>query len=357
MHLIGEEENLKFIMRKFDMKNRKPRVIIKISCLLLLTILLANIAYSQNIEVVAKLDSTNNIIIGDQIKLKLQATCPNGTILMWPAIKDTIIKQIEVTGRSKIDTVFSTDKKLLTLSQIYTITSFDSGSYKIPAFEFNYRFLKDSNNYSILTNELLLNVNTVQVDTTKIIKDIKAPLKAPLTFKELLPYIGIGIAIVAIILLIIYYLRKKRKAEPLIKFRSVRVVPAHEIALLALQKLKDDKLWQNNKVKQYYIELTDILRKYIEARFEVEAMEMTTDEITVIFKSIDIDDELKHKLKNILVLADLVKFAKAQPIANEHDTCLGNAFDFVNKTIPETIKGETIKVIENPTIDNITKNE
>jgi len=316
------------------MKYKKTQFIINIISLIFVALLHGEIAYTQTIQVSAKLDSTNNIIIGDQVKLKLQATCPSGTILMWPAIKDTIIKQIEVAGRSKIDTVFSADKKSITLSQTYTITSFDSGSYKIPAFEFNYRFLKDSNNYSALTNELLLNVNTVQVDTTKTIKDIKAPLKAPLMFKELLPYIGIGIAIIAIILLIIYYIRKKRKSEPLIKLKPARVIPAHEIALQALQKLKDDKLWQNNKVKLYYIELTDILRKYIEGRFEVEAMEMTTDEIAAIFKSIDIDDELKRKLKYILVLADLVKFAKAQPIANEHDICFGNAFDFVNGTIP-----------------------
>lgn len=338
--------------------NTKTRFIISIVCFIFIALFInRKIAYTQNIQVSAKLDSTNNILIGDQIKLKFQATCPYGTILMWPAIKDTIIKQIEVTGRSKIDTVFSSDKKSLTLNQTFTITSFDSGSYRIPSFEFNYRLFKDSTNYSISTNELLLNVNTIPVDTTKVIKDIKPPLRAPLTFKELLPYIGIGIAIVAIILLIIYYIRKRKKAEPIIKFKSVKLIPAHEIALQALQKLKDDKLWQNNKVKQYYIELTDIIRKYIEARFNVDALEMTTEEIVAVFKSIDIDKELKTKLKNILILADLVKFAKAQPISNEHDICLGNAFDFVNNTIPETIKEETISIIDNETINNNTKNE
>ncbi len=272
---------------------------------------------------------------------------------MWPVLRDTIIRHVEVAGRSKIDTLYSADKKDMILSQTYTITSFDSGSYKIPSFEFNYKFLKDTNNYIAFTNELYLNVNTVVVDTTKAIKDIKLPLKAPITFRELLPYIGGGLLLVAIVLFIIYYIRKKRKSEPLIKFKKVRIVPAHEIALQNLQKLKDDKLWQNNKVKQYYIELTDILRKYFEERFGIDALEMTTDEIMESVKSIDIADELERKLRNILVLADLVKFAKANPVSNEHDICMENAFDIVNKTIPETVIEETINVVENQTSENI----
>jgi hypothetical protein len=335
------------------MKYRKPRFSLKIINIILVILFFGEIAHTQNVQVSAKFDSTNNILIGDQVKIKLQAICPKGTILMWPTIKDTIIKQIEVASRTKIDSVFSSDKKSLTLSQIFTITSFDSGTYKIPAFEFNYRFLKDTNNYTALTNELYLNVNTIAVDTTKEIRDIKTPLKAPISFRELLPYIGGVVILSVIILLIIYYIQKKRKAEPLIRFKQVRVVPAHEIALLALQKLKDDKLWQNNKVKLYYVELTDILRKYIENRFEIDALEMTTDEITASFKTIDIAEELKRKLRNILILADLVKFAKAQPLANEHDICLENAFDLVNNTIPEIVNEETVNVIEDQNNENI----
>jgi len=335
------------------MKYRKPPFIIKIISLLFITLLCGELLQAQDVQVSAKLDSTNNIIIGDQVKLKLEVVCPNGTILMWPVIKDTIIKQIEVAGRTKIDTIYSADKKNLTLKQTYTITSFDSGSYKIPSFVFNYRFVKDTTSYSAATNELYLNVNTVAVDTTKSIKDIKSPLKAPLTFREVLPYLIGGIVLVAIILLIIYYIRKRRKAEPFISFKQVRKIPAHEIALQALKKLKDDKLWQNNKVKLYYVELTEILRKYIEGRFEVDAMEMTTDEITTIFRTIDIAEELKRKLKNILVLADLVKFAKAQPIANEHDLCLTNAFDFVNQTIPVTIDEDPVNIEEKVTNDDL----
>jgi hypothetical protein len=328
---------------------KKTRFLFSTLILLIGILMIGKTGQAQTIKVSARIDSTNNILIGDQVKLKLEASFPKGTLMLWPVVKDTIIKQIEVAGRSKIDTAYSQDNKNLILSQTFNITSFDSGTYKIPAFEFNYRFAKDTNNYIAFTNELYLNVNTIPVDTTKAIKDIKAPLKAPVTFKELVPYLAGGVLLAGIILLIVYYIRKKRKAEPLIKFRQVRVIPPHEAALLALQKLKDDKLWQNNKVKLYYVELTEILRKYMESRFQVDALEMTTDEITTSFKTIEIEEEQKRKLRNILVLADLVKFAKAQPLPNEHDICLDNAFDFVNRTIPVTVEEETISVVEDQT--------
>jgi len=314
---------------------------------------LPHLCLSQEIKVSSRLDSSNNIVIGDQLKLILQVECPNGTILLWPVIKDTIIKQIEVVNRSKTDSILSTDKKNLTLRQTFTVTSFDSGSYRIPPFEFNYRFKNDTSLNSVYTNDLFLNVTTIPVDTTKAIKDIKPPLKAPLTFREVLPFIITGIILAAVVLFIIYYIRRRRKNAPVIRFKKVRIVPAHETALLALQKLKDDKLWQQNKVKLYYVTLTDIIRKYIKERFEVDALEMTTDEIMMHIRKSDIADELKNKLKYMLQLADLVKFAKAQPIANEHDVCMANAFDFVNGTIPAIVIEEETEVAINDEVNHV----
>jgi hypothetical protein len=183
---------------------------------------------------------------------------------------------------------------------------------------------------------LLLNINTIVVDTTKSIKDIKGPLSVPWTFMEILPYLIGIILLAAIIWFVIYYIRKRRRGEALIDFSKPKL-PPHEEAMKALEALRNKKLWQNNKVKEYYTELTEIIRIYIEKRFGIIAMEMTTDEIAVSFKTIDIPDPLKMKLNESLVLADLVKFAKAHPLPNEHDICLDNAFEFVKKTKLENI--------------------
>jgi len=104
------------------------------------------------------------------------------------------------------------------------------------------------------------------------------------------------------------------------------------------------KLWQAGKVKEYYPELTDIVRVYIEDRFAVMAIEMTTHEILDGLKKHLINDEAMQKLRGSLELADLVKFAKANPTPLENDTCLNHGIDFVNETklIETETKGEEV---------------
>jgi hypothetical protein len=123
-----------------------------------------------------------------------------------------------------------------------------------------------------------------------------------------------------------------KKNKPLLPTRT-SIEPAHVIALRNLDLLKEAKLWQQGQVKQYYTNLTDIIRIYIEQRFEVPAMEQTSDEILASLRKIAIEDESCFAaLKEILLLADLVKFAKALPLPNENESNILNAYLFVNHT-------------------------
>ncbi len=292
-----------------------------------------NLSYSQDIKATAELD-TNSILIGDQVNLNIKLKCPVSTKIIWTALYDTITNEIEIIKKSKIDTIFSKDKKQINLSQTLIITSFDSGYYVIPAFQFIYDKINDTTFKIAKTNPLFLNVQTIPVDTTKAIKDIKPPLKAPVTFREVLPYILTGIAVAIIILLIIYYIKKRKKKQPLFQLHKKPKLLPHKIALDALEKLRIKKLWQKNKIKEYHSELTQIIRTYIKQRFNINALEMTSDEILHSFKKTDIkNEEIDNKLKQTLALADLVKFAKENPLPDENDKSMNNAIDFVKKTI------------------------
>jgi hypothetical protein len=169
------------------------------------------------------------------------------------------------------------------------------------------------------------------VDTTTQVLDIKPPMKAPINFKEALPYI-FGFWILALIAVLIWMLISRHKKKGFF-FESKPQDPPHIIALRELDSLRTQKLWQSNRVKEYYVNLTEIVRKYIEKRFDIMALEMTTDEIVDAFKYNNfVDPESKNLIKDLFTLADLVKFAKAQPLPDENEVSLLNAYQFVNNT-------------------------
>ena len=147
-------------------------------------------------------------------------------------------------------------------------------------------------------------------------------------------WIVIGILIIGFAIGLYLYLKKKEKKEDgVIHAEPER--PAYEVALEQLEVLDGQKLWQAGQVKPYYIQLTDIIRTYLEGQFNLPAMESTTDEIMDGVRATSISDKSKMNLRELLELSDLVKFAKVKPGMEEHTKSMGYARDFVVKTRPE----------------------
>ncbi len=301
----------------------------KSSVCLLLFFLLSNSAFllAQDSIAEAKLDAVK-IKIGDQTNLNLRVKIKPGSKLKFPEIKDTINEHIEVVSQSKIDSSFSSDRQQLTLSKKVLITSFDSGFFAIPPFLF---IVDDDSLHPLNTEPLLIHVQTVSVDTTKAIRDIKGPKDAPWNIKEIVPYLIGGGILLLLAIIIIYYLRKRKKQPDIIVEPKV-VIPPHIIALEQLQQLKNEKLWQEGKFKLYQIRLADIVRTYFEARFQIVAMEQTTDETMRSLRSMQLPEELRLQLRGLLVLSDMVKFAKEQPLPAENEKSMDDAIRFVETT-------------------------
>ena len=306
--------------------------VIKIYCLLFLLLISGTIAWGQGYKATAQLEP-NVILIGDQLNLSLKFSFPSGTQVVWPSIKDTILGNIQVISRTNVDTSWSADKKNLQLSQKLRLTCFDSGFYTIPPIRFYYRNLPDTTIRFEQTEIQILTVHTLAVDTTLAIKPIKGPVKIPFSILEYLPWIVAGLLFLIIAFFLLYYLIRRRKGEPIFLLRpSVKYQP-HEWALMELEKLRLKKLWQAGKMKEYHTELTDILRKYIEDRFHLMAMESTTGEILEdLEEKTGILKEYRTTLGDILSMADLVKFAKYLPIPKDHEQSMEYAVDFINRT-------------------------
>jgi hypothetical protein len=297
---------------------------------------IVGVANAQRIKATARLDSTN-ILLGDQIKLFLEIDHPKNVEIEFPNVPDTIQSLIEVLGRSEIDTFELDNEDFQKQMRSYTITCFDSGSYRIaPAW---FKINIDGQLDSVPTNGVTLNVYSMVIDTTKGPTDIKMPYEAPLTLKEVTPYILGVILIGAIIFLILYSIKRRKNNKPIFARPQKPKEPAHIIAIRELDRIKETKIWQKGKSKQYYSEVTEALRVYIEDRFEIPAMEQTSDETIDSFSmNKNLSDKLFTNLSQTLKLADLVKFAKYKPLPDDDSLALTNAYIFVNNTKKEEVK-------------------
>lgn len=313
----------------------------------LLALLSFSFAHAQKGKATATIDSSN-ILIGDHVHLLLQYTAPANAAIQWPVLNDTLTAHLEIISKQAPDTVSTSNRNLITLSQALTITCFDSGSFTIPPIAFSYKLSGDTSTYTSLTAPLLLNVNTVKVDTTQDIKDIKAPLTSPITLRELLPWIGGGLTLILVIALIIYIIIRRKKKKPIFGVFSKPALPAHIEALNELSKLRQARLWQQGQNKEYHSRISDILRIYIEKRYHIPAPEMITPEVLgAVSKQEGLTTEIQYQLKNILELADRVKFAKFQPLPDEHDQSLKEAVAFVEATADRTNEEPEKPVVQN----------
>lgn len=294
--------------------------------------LIWNVA-AQKATVKATLEPAE-IKVGQQARLTLEANHDDRTALIWPALTETINEKIELVKQGKIDTSFSEDKKNIRYKQELYVTSFDSGVFTVPPFPFMY--FSGTDTITIFTDSLLLYSATLPVDTLQGFRDITNPLDVPFSLRELIPYVLIALVLVAVGLGLYFWIQRIKKKKPEEKPAPTIIEPAHVIAFRELDALKEKKLWQQGQTKNYYIELTDIIRRYLHGRFAIDATEMTTDEILYALRLTDCTAESLLAITRLLRLADLVKFAKAQPIENEHEDAFGQARTFVELT---AIKG------------------
>ncbi|MDR1543894.1 MAG: hypothetical protein LBS50_05700 [Prevotellaceae bacterium] len=292
-------------------------------------LLFCGTVFAQNFSVEAKIDFAE-IFIGEQCKLMFEIYQRNDIQVVAPIFSDTLIAGIEIVGRTS-DTTKNQDNSLV-VRQIYTLTSFDSALYYISPFEFA------GGGDTIFSQNLSLKVLSVPIDTTQqeiMIFDIKpierAPFNLELFRKILLWILLIWFLITFVILLLIRYLRKKRKPQEPTKEEIKR--SAYEVAVEKFEEIRKEKIWQQGRSKEYFTQVTDVLREYIESRFDVPTFEKTSAEIVDLlqFTKRDFAEQLKS-LQKILTLSDLVKFAKYLPDFDEHISALNKAESFVEET-------------------------
>ena len=324
------------------------KLILSISLLILI---IASSA-GQEVKISSAFDSTK-IFIGDQIKFIVTIDQPSNLKLSLPVFRDTLCKNIEIISGPRIDTTKGQSGRIKII-QKYLITSFDSGRYQVkPVFAENKneggmkRFYSD---YSILE---VMRVKIAPQDTTAKIFDIIKPYKAPVTLGEILPWLLVAALLGAIVWAAIRYLPKLRKSEAETNV-FIPSDPAHIIAFRELERLKSEELWQKGETKKYYTELTEILRQYLENRFRVYSLELTTAEtLEALVKTGFRKNGSYNDLKTVLTGADLVKFAKYNPVASENESHFQTSWNFVLVTKEDEIVAEPVEEKRSDKEDNV----
>jgi hypothetical protein len=248
-----------------------------------------------------------------------------------PLLNDNLIPGIEIVDRTIIDTTQLKDGRVQ-YDQYMTLTSFEDSLFYIAPLPFV------SSGDTVWSESLMLNVvQPFEMDSTDIaITDIKGIYKAPIWWWGIFRWVLLALAIAGIGIggyYLISYLRRRYGDVPAVVVPTEPLRPADEVALEKLDAIREQKIWQSGQVKEYYTQLTDVVREYIARRFEVSSTEQTSDETLRAMRVLLTDKkELYDNLRKMLTLADLVKFAKWTTTPDENEISLRNAYTFVKET-------------------------
>ena len=268
--------------------------------------------------------SRSKLKLGDQTELKVIVSSSMTSTVEFPSYDSlqSITPGVEVST--------SSSERI----RIYTITSFDTAVNNIPPIEIKV----DKTTYS--TKELPLKVLSVPIDTAEVeqIFDLKEPMEPSFDIHEwLLPFILSIITLIVSIILTYIIIRIKDNKPIIRRLKMNPYIPPHKAAMAEISKIKEESLSENVDSKTYYTKLTDALRRYMQGRYGINAMEMTTDEIIASIEKVN-DPDAIHELNELFTTADLVKFAKVHPDISENDKNLLNAVNYIENTKKEEVK-------------------
>lgn len=287
------------------------------------------VVHAQTPGVSASLDSST-YRIGEWIDLRVNAHMPPELQASGPLAGDSA-GSFEILEVRELEGSLDGGKKHQ--SWVIRLITFEPGQTAIPPLVFRFLDRQGDSVSTAATRAITVSIDSVALDEQAELKDIKPPLTPSWTVEDAIPY--------AIVLLIIaaiaggYYLYSKRRKDVREVEPPKPAVPPHQIALAALRELEDKKLWQQGKVKEYYSEATEIIRRFFEGRFGIIALELTSDEILQQLKAVPAALPLWKDITAFFLTADLVKFAKYQPTMAEHDAELQMAYALVRAMTPK----------------------
>lgn len=306
------------------------------SCFVMMTVLSAS---AGNTIIKAKMDSAV-LLMGKKTAIHLEIVQNKGEHGRFLNEEAKMLNEfVEVSARPVADTVDLGNNRIQ-INRDIIIQSFDSGMYVIPEMEYVV------GNDTFASNSLTLKVIPVKVDSLTTFSGYKPIEVVPFVFSDLFPEFLVDYwwAVLLIVLILVgalyvYFKWIKQGAIPFVKPAKPEIPPYDE-AIMKLSQLKSERLWESGNEKEYFTRLTDILRRYLDRRFAINAMEMTTGQIMQVLRKNEETHAVNDQLSKILEMADFVKFAKMRPLPEDNEVAYNRAVNFVTETKPVEVVTE-----------------
>lgn len=286
------------------------------------------LAQQGRILVESKVDK-DRITIGDLVKYTVIITRDKDLKVEMPGLGANLgafeIRDYNVSDPQEID------GKIVEKVE-YIISTFETGEFEIPPLTIRYAAPGDTTRREIKTEKIKIFVESLKPSEAGDIRDIKGPVELKRTLRRLIYTLSAALAVALVGFFIFYYIKKKRAGEALIPKKIEPPRPAHEVAYEELEKLKNSDLLERGLIKEFYIELSDIIRRYLEGRYFIAAMELTTTELMEKLRTANLDQFDIDLIDEFLDLCDLVKFAKYVPSYEENNKALEQAYQIVDRT-------------------------
>jgi hypothetical protein len=281
---------------------------------------------------------TNRLDLGKQtfLTISLEYSIDSDHRVVWPTYNDTLTAAIEILKVLPADTSLADNGNdhIFKISQRLLITCFDTGLVVIPPVKIGF------NDSIVETNPLLITMISPQVDEKDNLRDIADIREVNLNFIDWLKknwiWVALGLAIVGVIYFFYRHVRITEMEPSAPAPPKKEIIPAHIAALEALKKLKEKEKWQRGLLKEYHTDLSDIVRTYIEERFNLMAHERTSKEIINDLKRYGISSDALNVLSASLQVADMAKFAKYKPLPEENENAWLQISAFIEKTAEVT---------------------
>ncbi len=312
---------------------------VKYFSFLLFVVIYIPYSFAQGVSAKAFTDSSS-YQVGDYINLVIQVEHNKNISISNPVLTDSTSK-VQIIKQEPPE-VENHNGNLITTFK-FVVSKYDSGNVTIPPVPILYRVKGDQDVQTAYTNEVNFTVHTLKIMPGGEIKDVKAPVKIPLNWKEILIWILAAIIILGIAFYF-YWRYKKKKMTEVRKVRKIIQKPPHVIAMYELRALEQQQLWQKGMIKEYHSKITEIIRRYFQDQFYLPALELTTSEVMQYLKQVRRAEIIIDITYRFLSNADLVKFAKFKPMASINEEMMKEANEIVERTKPAPEKEVTAEV-------------